>query len=292
MEANPLIRLENEVLQKAGLQNISAADCRWLAVEIQKQTGHHVSETTLKRFFGFAASNYHLSGFTKNVLSNYLGFSDWSKFLLQERESEDDKQDEWGLLQRKAQRISRYTFQALKNRSGIPFEFTVGRDFAEDHLRYFLDSDYLASSFVAPGGYGKSILLTRLVEKFWLGENPVYKDDIIWFVSGQTLGGLLNMGFDLDEWFMNQVGLIEQENFREYFGKNKRKLKGRLIMILDGFDEMIPKDDQIQSFFTKIFDFITVNQESKWFKLLLSVRSYTWEHVVDAINNSNFFKYR
>ena len=293
-DSSALAHLTLSIKEKAGLKNIQPSDCRWLSHAVMEKTGLHVSETTLKRLFGFAASQYQLSAFTKNALAMYLEFPNWEDFIAKQTlinyENTNSENIYWEQLQKRSRKISMYTFQVLKNRSGIPFEATIDRRFAETHIRYFLESDCLATSFVAPGGYGKSILLTRIAYKFWLSDNPVFRNDVVWFVSGQTLGGLLNEGFDLDAWFLQQVGLVEEVNLMKYFEKNQERIRGRLIMILDGFDEIMQKDAQIHSFFNRIIGFITANSQNKWIKIILSVRSYTWENILANTEYSNFIR--
>lgn len=291
-ESSALAAMAAEIVLKAKLEPLKANDCRKISAAIFLQTGKAISETTLKRLFGFAVSSYKLSAFTKNVLSNYLGFTDWDGFVanLANENGQEQKKSYWNKLQIKANIISTVTYTALKNRSGIPFKYTVHRKFAEDQIRYFLGSDYLATSFLAPGGYGKSILLTQLIEKFWLGDTPEFKNDIVWFVSGQTIGGLLNKGFDLNDWFMNQMGLTAHETVHEYFSLHPQEIGGRLIIILDGFDEIIHQEDELQTYFSRILDFITLNQEFNWIKIIISARSYTWSFVSEQIDESSFIK--
>lgn len=46
--------LKDNVLDVAGLKYISAADCKALSILCFKKTNRYLSETTLKRIYGFA----------------------------------------------------------------------------------------------------------------------------------------------------------------------------------------------------------------------------------------------
>lgn len=271
---------------------VQAADCQGISADIYTKTGISVSVSTLKRFYGFNASVYNISGMTKNALCNYLGYGSWAEFQLKKTGPATDKEPQkyWSELRKKAAGLSRYTWSALKNRSGIPYKYTIDRSFAEDHLLAFLNSRFLATSFIAPGGYGKTILLSRLVEKFWLSPERVFPNDIVWFISGQTIGGLQNKGFDLNEWFIQEMGMAGHETVRDYFSARPEEIRGRLVLILDGFDEIVHKEAELQTHFSRVLDFVSLNQDFPWIKIIISVRSNTWAYVADQINDSSFIR--
>lgn len=290
VESTALLLLADEIAAKSGIRLIKSIDCKYLSRDIYLVTGANLSETTLKRFFGFAESPYLLSGYTKNTLSAYLGYTDWAAFLYKKLHTNRHNKEGryWNELRDNALSISSYTYSALKNRSGISYKYTIHRKFAEQEIRYFLESDFMASSFVAPAGYGKSIMLTRLVEKFWLSGNAEFPDDIIWFVSGQTIGGLMNKGFDLNNWFMQQLGLAGLENIPEYFRQHPAEREGRLIMILDGFDEQLHREEDLQIFYARMLDMICLNNTCPWIKLIVSSRPATWAFAAEQIRESAF----
>ncbi|HMI02941.1 MAG TPA: hypothetical protein VK541_10695 [Pedobacter sp.] len=63
--------LKHKVKSKAGIDHLIASDCKRIANDIFETTQKRVSETTLKRFFGFASLKYALSGYTLSVLTAY-----------------------------------------------------------------------------------------------------------------------------------------------------------------------------------------------------------------------------
>lgn len=158
-------------------------------------------------------------------------------------------------------------------------------------IRYFLDSDYPITSFIGQGETGKSILLSRLVNKFWLDKEPVFKNDIVWFISGQTLGGLMGLGFDFETWIGQQVGLNYQQPLQTYFNDHLSEIQGKMILVLDGFDEIMHKDDLLYSFFANLCEFITRNRKNKWLKIIFSVRTSNWSLLFSDLKRSTFIKH-
>jgi PAS domain S-box-containing protein len=67
-------------LAVAGIKSITPADCRILSFLIITKTTMRISETTIKRLFGFAMSKFNPSFYTLNTLAIYCGFDDWNAF--------------------------------------------------------------------------------------------------------------------------------------------------------------------------------------------------------------------
>jgi len=79
----PPVHLENIkslTLSVAGIKNMSPMDCRVLSASILEKTKLSVSETTLKRLFGFARSKFNPSLFTLNAVAIYCGYRGWEDF--------------------------------------------------------------------------------------------------------------------------------------------------------------------------------------------------------------------
>lgn len=286
--------LLEKVSEKAGLHPVQPSDCRWLTADILRLTGEQVSETTLKRFYGFAAASYQVSAFTKNILSRYLGLTDWQDFteVFSEQLPAGDVAEFslWEQVQQKAAVFSNYSLNALKNRSGIPYEATIDRNFAEINVRYFLESNYPATSFIAPSGYGKTILLCRLIEKYWLGTAALFKNDIVWFINGQTLAGLISQDFDAEIWLRQQMGLTGDVWLRDYFREHPAEVEGRMILVVDGFDELIQKEENIHPFFMRLMKFISSGSQQKWVKFIFSGRTSTWSAIYSEPRRSAFIR--
>ncbi|MCW3462618.1 hypothetical protein [Chitinophaga nivalis] len=286
-----IITLQNEVLRRFGVEVMLPGDCKHLSQSILDDTTKLVSETTLKRVFGFAVAQHSFSRYTLNTLSQYCQYKDWEDFQQHHYRqlnaatksnsatAEPLDNSKWADLKTKADAVSHYTMLTLKNRSGITFSHTVHRSSCNAHIERFLESDYAATALIAPSGWGKSLALVHLAEYFWFGKEARYKEDICWFIHAHAAGSLLLKGFSLSTWLDNQMNLGNGENFREYFASHFDKKGGRLILIVDGFDEIAVAGEKLRMLYSKLEDFVYSNDLYPWVKVILSIRSSTWSEI-------------
>ena len=142
MNTNELLsQLRKFVLIKSGLRNIDPAHCKTISELIFKETKNYVSETTVKRFFGFAQTLHKFSLFTLNSLSQYIGFVDWESFCKDKENETTDVNDIWQDLKLKCQAITEVSLIAKKNSSGVPFDATANRSFLYADFNYFLKNN-------------------------------------------------------------------------------------------------------------------------------------------------------
>lgn len=278
-----IVTLQNEVLKKFGVDVIQPNQCKHLAQSVLKQTGKLVSETTLKRVFGLAATQHSFSRYTLNTLAQYCRFRDWEEFQQQcqpkHPQTLSTDHSKWSDIKKKATAVSQYTLLALKNRSGIPYNNTVPRQYCLAHIQRFLESDYAATLMIAPAGWGKSLALVHAAEHNWFGAHALHPEDICWFINAHAAGSLLLKGFSLSSWLDNQLNIGNGENFREYFSAHPKEKGGRLILIIDGFDEITMGTDKLKLLYNKLEDFVYSNDLHPWVKVILSIRSATWAEV-------------
>lgn len=277
-----IITLQNEVSRKFGVDSITPSDCKRLSDLIRDETAKAVSETTLKRVFGFATTKHSFSRYTLNTLAQYCNYKDWDDFQAHhylQTDTADLNDGKWLELKNKAATISHYTILTLKNRSGIPFSNTIPRPQIFGHIERFLESNYAATALIAPSGWGKSIALVHMAEYCWFSKEAKYKKDICWFIHAHAAGSLLLRGFSLASWLDNQLNLGTGQNFREYFKAHFDKVKGRLILIIDGFDEITIASDKLKILYTKLEEFVYSNDMYPWVKVILSIRSNTWSEI-------------
>ncbi|MDN3550334.1 hypothetical protein [Mucilaginibacter aquaedulcis] len=266
--------MKSRVLANANIRSITPGDCKALALQIYVKTKLTVSETTLKRVYGFAYSKFKPSLFTINVMAKYCGFEGWDSFCEQESLPAEKSQNEhidWRTLSYNAAKITQFTLQALKNRSGIPFNQTIRRKFINDHFEEFLRGDYTATVFAAPSGYGKTIGLCH-----WIDEKlDSDSNDIILFFSSSALMNVFLSGRDLNDWLLALLGYSHEEDIEALFDISKRN-GGKFYLIIDGFDEHMFKNDQFELVLTQLMDIFSFYQSHEWFKLVLTMRSANW----------------
>lgn len=280
-----IMTLQSEVLRHFGVENLQPNQCKHLTQAILNHTGKLVSETTLKRVFGFAVTQHSFSRYTLNTLAQYCRYRDWEDFQSQlykkqfQFKQPVQENSKWEDVRRKATAVSHYTILTLRNRCGMPFEKTMPRQYCQQHIEKFLESKYSATFLIAPAGWGKSTALVHAAEHYWFSRTPACPQDICWFINAHATGSLLLKGFSLSSWLDNQLNLGNGDNFREYFSATPEERSGKLILIIDGFDEIALSVDKMKLLYNKLEDFVYSNDLHPWVKVILSIRSSTWSDV-------------
>ncbi len=257
--------LKSCILTKSGVQAASPSDCKVISTLIKKSTGRSVSETTIKRFLGFAEKQFNFSIYTLNTLCEFAGYAGWEHFCNTVPEEDNTiNHTMWEEFRQKSLTATRITVKTLKNRTGIPFEYTVSRAAKEADFNYFLKSKYQLFCLVAPPGMGKTTQLVHLVDDFFLSEKAPYKDSIIWFFRS-----------------VQSFEQFERENdfnFIEYFKNQSHQVNGKVAIVLDGFDEPSDLNEKKQTdlIFQKIIDLLCYYKGLNWLKIILSLRTSTW----------------
>ncbi|MDN5288732.1 MAG: hypothetical protein JWR38_5006 [Mucilaginibacter sp.] len=278
--------LKSHVLVNSHLAHIEASDCKTLSALISDKTNHTVSETTLKRIYGFAFSKFKPSLFTIDVLSNYCGYNGWEDFCEQQDKQSsktNHKNADWDSLSHKASKITNFTLQALKNKSGIPFNQSIKREFLDKHFDDFLKGEYAATVFTAPPGYGKTLALCHWVDEKLTHNATSGSNDIILFFSSSALMNVLISGKDFNDWLLALLGYTLEEDIISLLDTNKRK-EGNFYLVIDGLDEHMFKNNWFQLLLDQLMDIFSFYQSHKWFKMVLTMRSANWinnRHILD-----------
>ncbi|HMG08820.1 MAG TPA: hypothetical protein VK609_09935 [Mucilaginibacter sp.] len=279
--------LKSYVLANSHLTHIEASDCKVLSAQISVKTNHTVSETTLKRIYGFALSKFKPSLFTIDVLSNYCGYKGWEDFCeKQDKESFKTNHEniDWNSLSHKAAKITNFTLQALKNKSGIPFNQSIKRNFLDKHFDEFLKGDYAATVLTAPPAYGKTIALCHWVDEKLALNLTSGNNDIILFFSSNTLMNVLISDKDFNDWLLALLGYTLEEDIISLLDNNKHK-EGNFYLIIDGLDDHMFKNNWFQLLLDQLMDIFSFYQSHRWFRLVLTMRSANW------INNRHMLDY-
>lgn len=279
--SNHLEELKNCVLIAAGVKNPIPADCKLISILINKKTRQNISETTLKRIYGFAFSKFRPSLFTMNAMAQFCDYADWDDFYKQRfkalKVNNDGQIPGWSHLRQKANTVTGFTLQALKNKSGVPFSKTIKRDFIDYHISEFLNSGSTATVISAPAGCGKTIALCHWVEEKITADDKENNEDIVLFFSCNALMSAVQTGVNLNDWLLSLMGHTTNHDM-EFFSDLDQRKNGNFFMIIDGLDEFMFKNDQFRIIVNQLFDVIAFYQSHAWFKLVLTMRTSTWVH--------------
>ncbi|MFD0793489.1 hypothetical protein ACFQZX_07655 [Mucilaginibacter litoreus] len=281
--------LKKEVLTKSGIQNITPADCKLIAADIFNKTKHSISETTLKRMYGFAYSKFKPSLFTIDVMARYCNYQGWEDFCLKKDSlisGTAQKQTNWDALKINARKITNFTLQVLRNKSGIPYAQTIKRNFIDLHLNDFLNSDCIATLISAPAGYGKTVALCHWVEERQALNSQAITNDIILFFSTNALMNAFLSGQDLNHWLLALLGYTSNEDITTLFDR-QHKTGGNFFLIIDDFDEHVYKPEQFRLLLNQLTDVLSLYQSVSWFKVILTMRAATWINNRHEFDNDN-----
>jgi hypothetical protein len=284
--------LKKITLVNAGIANMLPAECRALSDRVYKKTGNRISETTFKRIYGFAYSKYSPSLFTLNVLARYCNYKSWEDFSLKQEKKiinvDNNKNINWQLLQQSANKITEFTLQALKNKSGIPYNQTIDREFIDYHFEEFLNSGATATILAAPAGYGKTIALCQWIEKKIAIDDLNDCNDIILLFSSNAIMSVLVSGRDIHDWMLALLGYNTDDDLNVLLDIEQRG-GNKFYLIIDGLDEMMFKGDNFKTILNQLVDIFSFYQLHDWFKLIITSRTATWinnKHELEIGNNT------
>ncbi len=283
-----LNELRSLILSKTGIRTITPADCKRISIEISKTLNKNVSETTIKRLFGFAKVKHNFSKFTLTTLSEYVNEPHIEKTDVQVNVSAQAPVRSWREIHEKAARITEFTLKSIKNRSGMPYELTISRKFAEHDFEDFFKSKYSFTSFISQPGYGRTILLSHLADLFY--NNSLYKDSTLLFITASSFFSRENIPLHFEDQLKLQLGVHPKDTLINYANKNYNLTGGKLIIFLDGFSELVLKRDLKKQLFESIINFICSIEDNNSIKLVMSMRSTTWIRFHDCIRHSAYLK--
>ncbi|MFA6245794.1 MAG: hypothetical protein WC615_02560 [Mucilaginibacter sp.] len=281
--------LKTAVLTETGLSTITPCDCKIISASIFNKTKQSISETTLKRVYGFAYSKFKPSLFTIDVMAKYCGYPSWEDFCLEQDQNTVKTQDTsagWEILKLNAGKITSFTLQVLRNKSGIPYSQTIKRQFLDEHFNEFLNGDYTATILAAPAGYGKTIALCHWIEERLILNTEGKTNDIILFFSTSALMNAFLSGRDLNHWLLALLGYSADNDIATLFDKEQKK-GGNFFLVIDDLDEYVYKPEQFKLLLNQLLDIFSLYQFVPWFKLILTMRSSTWINNKHDIDNGN-----
>ncbi|TLX72795.1 hypothetical protein E9993_16775 [Labilibacter sediminis] len=267
-----------EIQKKFGKEISYAKDCLVLSEEISTYTNRQVSVTTLKRFFGIVESQFNPSKFTLDTLSMYLDFNNWQDFInsFEKEKHTFSKEDSWDQLKKRARVVTDYSLQSMNTKVGNQITEFPLRPFAKTKIESFFKSKQLATAFIAPEGYGKTLLITQLVDKYFTGPDPKNPKDIICLIDGRILVKLLSLNIKVNRIY-NLLEFDPKNSFSNYFRDNPEEVKGRFILIIDGINDIFSQAEKLNLFVDNLLKIVASYEHISWFKLIISCRPDNWQ---------------
>lgn len=280
-------KLKTEVEIKYGRKITYQKDCNNLSDIILTSNKEYISPATLRRVFGFLATNSNPSRVTLDILSRFVGFKNWEDFNKNkiEGKSQNGKStlDYWDSILENAHIISSNTVEHIRIKSGIEFEKTVKRRFLKERLKEFTNSNFPATAVIAPGGYGKSTSLAHWYLKQINKKNKT--KDVILFISAQMLDQFAPTELFIEVWLMRLLGLKPDSNFLNDIINENTSTPGKLIVIIDALDEITSQGAKQEKIFKSLIDLSIKFSTTNSLKLIVTSRLSTWKILDSFIRN-------
>lgn len=289
-ETSVLNELKSLILSKAGIRSVTPGDCKRISIEISKALNKSVSETTIKRLFGFAVVKHNFSQFTLTTLFEYVDNEKLIRLIPREKNGVEREKDSWESLRHYANKTTDFTLKGIRNRSGLPYEMTISRKFAEHDFEEFYNSNYSFMCFISQPGYGKTTLLSHLVEDYFYNEDAPYKDSNVLFVKAYSFFKKEGDYFDLEAQIRSELGISSKRDLVGYLHEQHEEKGGKFILIIDGFADLALKKDTKNQLFDSILNFICALDNTNLVKVVLSMRSTSWIRFYERMRHSAYLR--
>jgi hypothetical protein len=268
--------LKDETLQVLGIQGLVPSDCRLISKDILLRTTYQLSETTLKRVYGFANGKFSSSQYTANVLAEYCGYKGWKDFIARQNAAADVHLPvALSDFRSNVDKITNFTMASLRNKSGIPYSYCLQRSFLTEFIDGFLASKRMGAVLYAPAGYGKTIAICKWIDQVIKETFKVAEADTILFFSSQVLMNAMLTGKDMNQWIMSLLGYKVEDNLMLFFADHEDR-KSKFYLIIDGLDPHMFSEEQYDLLLTQLSLLQSIYQQFDWFKVIMVMRTSSW----------------
>lgn len=269
--------LKSRVLGKSNITQIVPADCYRLALEIKTETNKSISETTVKRVFGFASSIHQPSIYTLNALAEYCGFGSWNNFYLHMEQTnlQRSPKKSWDQVLSNAIKISLFSIQSNKHKCGIPYHKTIDREGMFKFIDRLHASNATVGILSGPVGHGKTIAVTRWVEN-QIGRNYASDhNDIFLFTSSLSLLQGTAFGYHSNRWLAHLLGMNSSELLNQFVADHKDTAPGNFYLIIDELHSDIIAEKQFHAIVGQFTEMVRHFAAYPWFRVILVLRTTT-----------------
>lgn len=190
-------------------------------------------------------------------------------------------------IQVKTKNITNRTFLNIKNYSGIPYEHTISRKFAEQHFDLFLKSGCNFTSFISQPGWGKSIILSQLAHGFL--SNPAHGDSALLFLTVYDFLYGDFQALSISHCIKNKLAIEPAVDLVKYVNDNCEDSKSKLVIFIDGFNKLKVKSDAKKHLFQRLHQFIEEIANSR-IQLVMGIRSEDWARFTENTSDTALFE--
>jgi len=271
-------RLKEEVLERAGIKIPIPGMCRHLSLEISRVSGSMISETTIKRVFGFATRHYELSLFTLNALTVFAGYSGWDEFL-----KKNEPPESGGDVTAHAQEVLHFhckerTLHFIKNflrQSKVHPAHLVTSQTIILRLDQFLGDSESLTTIVRASGAGKSAGIIAWALQYF--ERQVDEQQpVLLMVNANQLYSFLNNDISLEDWLETFLALPPGITISQH----------SLLLIFDSFDERSFPKEKLNILYLRLKEACLRDKEQTQLRIALITRPSVWSTLMQSDKTS------
>jgi len=270
-------KLKTLVLDKSQITQLVPADCYRLALEIKSKTNKSISETTIKRVFGFASSVHQPSIYTLNALAEYCGYDGWDNFYtcIEQGKLQNSQQRTWSEVSLNATKISLFNIQSNKHKCGIPYHLTIDREHIHTFMESFHSSGATTGILSGPAGYGKTVAVSKWVEQ-QIGQNHLASaHDIYLFTNSLSLLQGTAFSYHCNRWLAHLLGFDTSDLLDSFMESYGEAAPGNFYLVIDELHCDLVADRQFHNIISQFIEMVRHFAQYRWFRVILVLRTAT-----------------
>ncbi len=260
-------RIRSLMRDALAAREVTPADCRPISRDISVLTHKTVSETTLKRIFGFAGSSQSFSRYTLAALAEYLE----ARYGITPRENVCREDSVFANMRV----ITLTRLKAIEARCGIPFPMTIERKGAEKEFEAFFNGPGTLMAIAARPGQGKTIMLAHLARRYFGTGGHICPEAALLFIGAASFYKDDNICLTLEDYLRKMLFIGPEVLLTEYL-QGLMPSGAKMVIMIDGFDEVNWTGPAKALLYDSIIDLVGGLGEDSAVKVILSMRPLAW----------------
>ena len=279
-----LEQLRQHVRKKSGVCTVYHKECEGLSAYIYKSTGKQLSSSTLKRFFQLVSSRSKPSGFTLDVLSEFAGFDNFEHFCRHVGQTFHSSPDggKTADIRSSGKHVTHEFISRLQEEAKCSVgEHCICDDqqrpllrrslIMEDMYRFFYQSARPVYPLIAPGGYGKTVLM----HLFFCDLRDYKPDDtLVLFASASAIAEIVTSRTGVHDVLKHLAPSLQSRP--EALHDLLSDPDFTILLMIDGLDEAGTDQSEVFSYFKGFVQLIKQSCGYPGVKIMFSIRTESW----------------
>src|SRR5690554_5423089 len=271
-----IVRLKQIIVQNFTGEDILSSDCYKLSFEIQKKTNKRVSETTLKRFFGYTNSTHNPSQYTLNAISRYCGYQSWENFKehvdLEAVKNAENKG--WHEVKTALTKTTKLNIFLAKQKIWNDAHQKINITPISECIKRFINTSQNLMVNHAAAGMGKTLQMIHWIDNHLSDKS---QNDIVLYLDSLSLFQSSIYGYNAYRWLANILDFPTIQSIHDFIATYKDEPPGILHIVLDGFSEEILPEKQYYAVLKNFIEMISEYKDCQWIKFTLILRTNIYQ---------------